>query len=1120
VKETGNENQCIASPHLLEKHSDRIRPDMLPLIQLEQQHIDWIVQTVPGGTKNVQDIYPLSPLQEGMLFHHVLNHERDPYILSTLLELQSQQQVEILVDGLQKVVDRHDALRSAVLWQNLPQPVQVVYRQVKLSAQTMELEPGTDAKQVLTERMRPGWGLDLRQAPLISLQVAASPDDERCYALLRVHHLVCDYRSLNLVIAEALAYVGGREHELPSPVSYRNYVAYVQKRANTEDAEAFFRRKLRDIDEPTALFGLLDVHTDVSQIEEARQLLAPAVARHARVLGRRMGISMARLFHAAWGLVVACASGRDDVVYGSVLMAGLQRNAPTTQRMLGMSVNTLPLRLRLQNVTARELVEQTHRELLELLDHEQASLTLAQQCSGIAPLFTAILNYRHSVSASTSNGGDACGIAILRTGEAWSNYPVALTVDDLESGFSLIAQADSRINPRRMIEYLQRALQSLLQALEHAPQTPALTLQVLPEGELRQVVNLFNATHAPVDQNELVHQLFESHADKTPDAVAVICGDRRLTYSQLNSRANQLARVLVARGVRPDERVGLYVERGVEMVIGLLGILKAGGAYVPLDLRYPIDRLAYMLRDSRPAAVLTQKHLQKQLPDAGVPVIALDGNYDEVGSHNLNASQLGLHSRNLAYVIYTSGSTGTPKGVMIEHRNLVNLIHWHCSAFKLDKKCRSSCVAAVGFDAATWEIWPSIATGATLVVAGPAVVADTEALLEWWANESLDISFLPTPMAELAFSRNIQHPTLRTLLVGGDRLVHRATSASFALVNNYGPTESTVVATSGDIQEADEVLHIGRPISNARVYILNGHLRPVPIGVVGELYIAGSGVARGYLNRPELTAQRFVPDLFSDEQEAKMYRTGDLGRWRADGTIEFIGRNDDQVKIRGQRIELGEIEAQVARHPQVAEVVVIAREDIAGEKRLVAYVTQRDAVGLDVEHLRAQLKSALPPYMVPGAIVVLQSLPLTPNGKIDRSALPVPEIGAYASGQYAHPKGKTENALAKIWQELLRVNRVGRDDNFFDLGGHSLLAMQVAVRIRSALAIKIPTRFVFELPTIKELGARIDDLRRTRLLDSIADGGSEIEDLLDKVASMPESQVEELMRALSAEGRL
>jgi amino acid adenylation domain-containing protein len=624
------------------------------------------------------------------------------------------------------------------------------------------------------------------------------------------------------------------------------------------------------------------------------------------------------------------------------------------------------------------------------------------------------------------------------------------------------------------------------------------------------------------ESRQLIHELFEQQTARDPGAIAVSCERRSLTYGELNRRANQLARYLRDRGVGPDQLVGVCVERGVEMVLALLAVLKSGGAYVPLDPNNPSERLGYMLRDAAPKLLLTQERLKHRLPNVAAHAIAVDGDWKAIAmksTANLDSRALAVQPEHLAYVIYTSGSTGKPKGVMVEHRSLLNLVHWHCSAFGLTEHDRCSCVAALGFDAATWEIWPPLAVGASLVVASSQTASDPEKLIGWWARESLDISFLPTPLAELAMIRNISNPQLRTLLIGGDQLRHRPVSASFALINNYGPTESTVVATSGRIHEGDATLHIGRPISNTQIYILDSRRQPVAVADTGEIYIGGAGVARGYLNRPDLTMERFVADPFSLSPQARMYKTGDLGRWRADGTVEYLGRNDDQVKIRGYRIELGEIENQLARHAQVSEAVVLAREDIPGQKRLVAYTKPIRMGELDVESLRAHVKALLPEYMVPSAYVEIEAWPLTINGKLDRRALPSPNVEETANREYEPPEGETEVMLASIWRELLGADRVGRRSNFLELGGHSLLATQVTARIRTSLSLDVPIGALFECPVLTDFAARVDELWRSQVIEGIEGAEGDIETMLEKVMSMPESEVEALLRNFGAEVR-
>ncbi|MDU6442549.1 MAG: non-ribosomal peptide synthetase, partial [Pantoea sp.] len=466
--------------------------------------------------------------------------------------------------------------------------------------------------------------------------------------------------------------------------------------------------------------------------------------------------------------------------------------------------------------------------------------------------------------------------------------------------------------------------------------------------------------------------------------------------------------------------------------------------------------------------------VEAELAASGVPVLDIGAEaaqWAEAPACNPARSEVGLKASHLAYVIYTSGSTGQPKGVMVEHRGLANLVHWHCEAFALRPGTHSSLVAGLSFDASSWEVWPALCCGGVLVVPRPETARDPEALMAWWQTQPLDVSFLPTPMAEFVLSQGLVNRHLRVLLTGGDRLRKLPKALPFALVNNYGPTETTVVATSGLLGADEAVLHIGRPISNTQIYILDEHGEPAPIGVAGEIYIGGAGVARGYLNRPELTAERFVEDRFSGEAGARLYRTGDLGRWLEDGTIAYLGRNDFQVKIRGFRIELGEIEARLSEHADVRDAAVIAREDAPGDKRLVAYYVGDAAIG--AEELRGHLAARLPDYMVPSAYVHLERLPLTPNGKLDRKALPAPEGAAFAAQVYAPPQGETEAAIARIWSELLGVERIGRHDNFFALGGHSLLAVMLVVRLRRSLDVELPLSEIFLNDGLSQLADRV-----------------------------------------------
>ncbi|WP_200943969.1 non-ribosomal peptide synthetase, partial [Lysobacter sp. Root604] len=611
---------------------------------------------------------------------------------------------------------------------------------------------------------------------------------------------------------------------------------------------------------------------------------------------------------------------------------------------------------------------------------------------------------------------------------------------------------------RSTVERLAGHFMTVLEAMAVSDAQAVATLPIMTAVQRAQVLEGFNATATDYPKDALIHELFERQATAQPDAVAVVYEDHRLTYGELNARANQVAHYLLSQGVKPDDRVAICVERSLEIVVGLLGILKAGGAYVPLDPDYPAERLAYMLEDSAPVALLTQATLEERLPVCGVPTLRLDTSEDRAllaaqPTHNPDPHAHGLSSRRLAYVIYTSGSTGTPKGVMVEHRNVNRLVINNPYFQAGDDDCLVH-AANPAFDAATWEIWGALLNGARLLVLPPADVLDARRFdaqllahgaTAMWMTVGLFNQYAPSMQASLA--------QLRYLLVGGDVLDPRTIRSVLAqaqrpahLINGYGPTETTTFACTHLIEALAEdatSVPIGRPIANTQVYILDAHGAPVPVGVAGELHIGGDGVARGYLNQPALTAERFVRDPFSADPQARMYKTGDLGRWLPDGTIEYLGRNDFQVKIRGFRIELGEVEAKLSACADVREAVVLAREDVPGDKRLVAYVVPSAGAEPTGVQLREALQTQLPEYMVPSAFMVLDAFPLTPNGKLDRKALPAPDGSSLVQREYEAPQGEIEQGLAEIWQSLLKIEQVGRHDHFFELGGHSLLAVQL-----------------------------------------------------------------------------
>ncbi len=597
--------------------------------------------------------------------------------------------------------------------------------------------------------------------------------------------------------------------------------------------------------------------------------------------------------------------------------------------------------------------------------------------------------------------------------------------------------------------------------------------------EHKQQIAEWNATTMQYPRDKCVQDLFTQQAMTTPDATAIVATNQTYSYDALHRRSNQLAHLLQAYGVETNTLVGICMERSELLITGLLGILKAGGAYVPMDTAYPLERLAFMLRDAQISVLVTQQHIADGLPLEGIRVICLDSD----ASLLMQQSEQNLLSQatanDLAYVIYTSGSTGQPKGAQITHNNLLNLIYWHQHAFSVTASDRATHVASPAFDATGWELWPYLTLGASVYLPDEDIRLTPALLRDWLLQNAITISFLPTTLAESIIALQWpSHTPLRYLLTGADTLRHYPSlTLPFALINNYGLTETTVVSTSGRVlpEHAENVPSIGRPIANTQIYILDEQMQLCPIGQTGELYIGGESVGKGYFNRPELTAQRFIPHPFSSTSEALLYKTGDMARYRADGQIEFLGRADYQIKLRGYRIEPSEIETLLNEQHSILSSIVIAREDIAGDVRLIAYLLLAPDATVGVSTLRTTLLERLPEYMLPSAFVQLETLPLTPNGKIDRKALPAPdESNTLRDMTMDETTTPIEQTLMQHIATLLHIDSVALDDNFFMLGGHSLLATQLIIWIKATFEVNLTLRNMFEAPTVRLLATEIE----------------------------------------------
>lgn len=1079
-----NAEAWTVPPNAIPADADAIAPEMLPLASLPQAQIDAIVGRVPGGVRNVQDLYPLSPLQEGMLFHHMFSKEGDLYLLSSLLAFPDRARMDRFLAALQRVIDRHDVLRTSIEWVGLDAPVQVVHRRATLVVETLALDPKDgDIAAQLQQRYASGrCRLDLSAPPLLRLYAAEDAVGGRWLLRMLGHHIVMDHMGYELMLAEVREIEAGRESALPPQVPYRNFIAYFRQHADENADRAFFGAMLGDIEEPTLPYGLtndVDMQTapDIA-IRELDRGVCAAIRGHAR----RLGISASSVAHLAWASVLARTSGRDSVVFGTIVF-GRMRGGEGADRALGLFINTLPCRIEVDERPLDRALKDIHAALARMMEYEHTPLAAAQRCSAIpghGPLFSALMNYRYG-ERHGPYGADS-GIELLDDFEQ-TDYPMTVSVDDFGDEIRLVVNVRQGIDARRVCDYMERALRGIVSGLDASAPVSARAIDPIGDAERTRTLAEWNETAREYPRDVCVHRLFERQAQRAPEATALIFGEQAIGYAALNARANRLAHHLIGEGVGPGARLAVCVERTPTMLVAVLAALKAGAAYLPLDPAYPRERLAYSLGDADVALLLADAHGRAALGDAlradGAPrTIALDDESDwaQQPSIDPDPAAIGLDATASAYMIYTSGSTGLPKGTMIAHRSAVNLAYAECDLLAIDANSRVLQFASFAFDACVWEIFATFCAGATLVLPAPGLRLLEGGLIPQLRAHAVSHATLPPALLNTLEIDEIPR-SLRTVVLAGeapdaktiDRLL---SSGGRRVINAYGPTEATVCGSMHDCRVGGNPRVIGKPLPNVRLYIVDAHGRPAPIGVAGELWIGGAGVAQGYWRRPELTAERFVRDPFVADADARAYRTGDLARWRDDGTVEFIGRSDFQVKIRGFRVELGEIEAALAACEGVREAVVLMVGERADDKRLVAYWLGDATVS--VAALRDALARTLPDYMIPSAFVRLDAWPLTANGKLDRRALPAPEAADRVAREYAPPKGTVEETLAAIWGELLKIDRVGRHDHFFELGGHSLIAMRLVSRVRNACGVELAMRHLFEAPTLAAFAAQIE----------------------------------------------
>ena len=1061
--------------------------------------------------KDIEAIYSLSPMQQGMLFHSLYAPASGMYVEQMSCVIEGGLNVPAFERAWGQVVARHSILRTAFTWKRLDKMLQVVHRQVEVplaQSDWRDLSPAEQQAQLdAFLKAQRAQGFDLSRAPLIRLALMRTGDDAYYFVWCH-HHLLLDGWSLPLILKEVLAFYEAncrsQAAQLEPAKPYRNYINWLEKQ-DLSQAESFWRQTLKGFTAPTPLVVDHRSAPETGYAELETQLSTETTAAlHA--LARQNQLTLNTLVQGAWALLLSRYSGEEDVVFGATV-SGRPAELPGAEMMVGLFINTLPVRVRIPfEAPLTSWLKSLQAQQVELRQFEYSPLVQIQEWSEVpraTPLFESIFVFEnYPVDASLRELKGSLKFHDIHSIEQ-TNYPLTV-VSGPGAQLPLKIAYDGRRFSADIIRRMLGHLRTLLQGMAANPDEQLGSLPLLTEAEQHQLLIEWNDTAAPYLAHKCAHQLFEDQVERTPDALAVVFEDQRLTYAELNQRANQLAHHLQTLGVQPETLVGICLERSPEMIVSVLAVLKAGGAYLPLDPTYPPERLAFMLEDSGAPVLLTQSHLLERLPTNDARIVCLDSYWPAIAQYPISNYQLPITSDNLAYVIYTSGSTGQPKGALLQHRGLSNLIYSAVPLLGITGESRVLQFASFSFDASVFEIFMTLAAGAALHLARQETLSSVLDLTRLLQEQAITVVTLPPSLLALLSPEEL--PALQTIISAGEACpveVAARWSAGRRLFNGYGPTEATVGVsfynTAGLPQNAATV-PIGRPIANTEFYILDSHLRPVPVGVPGELHIGGLGLARGYHNRPELTAEKFIeigelensPILRLRSGQVSnspiLYKTGDLARYLPDGNVEFLGRIDQQVKVRGFRIELGEIEAALGQHPALQAAVVIARDEARdnarGEKYLAAYIVPKSEPAPGVDELRRHLQATLPAYMIPSAFVTLNELPRLPNGKVNRKALPAPDRSGLEA-TYVAPRTPTEEILASIWGRVLNVERVGVHDNFFELGGHSLKATQLVSRVREAFNVELPIRSLFESPTVAGLAAHLESAQQTVAAPSI-----------------------------------
>ena len=1071
-------------------------PSDFPLARLDQQQIDRLV----GKERGIVSVYPLSPMQEGMLFHSLFDNDAGVYFEQLSVEVIGSVDRELLQQAWAKVVNRHPALRSAFVWQDLDRPLQIVYGQVEMEVNEFDwrgIDPSQEQHRlnVWLEKDRQR-GFDFDKPGLMRLAWVDLPG-HRSRLIWSFHHIVLDGWSLPLVMGEVFQTYGalakGVQPQFPQPGSYEDFIAYLEK-SDKGDALQFWKLYLGGFEAATPLPNKKPRGNDRDRVfDEIHLVLDDTLTSRLQNFAREQHVTLNTVIQAAWGVLLARYSGEKDVVFGTTV-SGRPAELHNVENIVGLFINTLPLRLQIDDdTTIGPLLQRMQEDQLDLRRFEFTPLVDIHRHSdvpGDQALFDSILVFEnYPVGEAVHSADELLDIGHITTIEH-TNFPITLIVEPsakLLIKLSYDATLFDAVAIQRTLQHLQRVIHGVLSQ----PDVPLWRLPILGEEERTRILHEWNPAPANYPRNLCLHQIFERQVKAHPDRIALVCGEVEVTFDDLNKRANRLARVLVDLGVKDQDFVTVALDRSIEMIVSVLAILKAGGAYVPVDPEYPAERISFMLEDTRaPVMIATSAHLERLQPimdEVGThaSMVLLDRDADMIAGKSVEnvRSAMRENPQRHAYVVYTSGSTGKPKGVLVNQLAVIRLV-LDANYFRLDDDDRVGHLSNVSFDASTFEMWAPLLNGTTMVLYSKELLLTPEAFYQELKRTRTNTIFITTALFNVfALTKPEIFPQLKYLMFGGEacdpnqvRKILKGYKPRH-LLHVYGPSENTTFSTWYEIEHVNDwavTVPIGRSISGSTSYILDHHLQPVPVGVIGEIYVGGEGQAEGYLNDPDKTAGSFVPSPFSTDTAERLYRTGDLARYTEDGQIEILGRADDQVKIRGFRIELGEVETSLTRLDQVTEAVVVVKQDKNRQKRLVAYVRANGKA--DAATIRQEASRVLPKHMMPSAFMVLEAFPLTQNGKINKRALPEPELDMGSGYRYVAPRTEKEKALVHIWEQVLKADTVGIHDNFFELGGDSILSIQIISRAKKA-GLHLTAKQIFESQTIAELAESAQELQ-------------------------------------------